>query len=203
MTLALLVANSNAAEKGFQALFDSKTFEGWEGNLEIFRIEKGEIIGGTLKERIPHNEFLCTKKEYEDFELRLSAKLIGEGNNAGIQFRSHRIPNHHEVKGYQCDMGAQPNQNIWGALYDESRRRKFLAVGDQEQVKRVFRPDDWNDFVIRCEGNRIQIWLNGFQTVDYIEKEKVAKAGVIGLQIHGGKPAEASYKNVRIKELNN
>lgn len=191
----------SADEEGFVKLFDGKTFKGWEGNLDIFRIEDQAIVGGTLEKRIPHNEFLCTKKEYGDFELRLKAKLAGQGNNAGIQFRSKRMPNHHEVIGYQCDMGGQPTQNIWGALYDESRRRKFLAVGDQDGVKKAFKPDAWNEFVIRCQGNRIQIWLNGFQTVDYIEKEDVAAKGIIGLQIHGGKPAEASYRDIRIKVL--
>ena len=178
-----------ADQDGFVSLFDGKTFAGWEGNLDHFRIEEGIIIAGTLKAPIPNNEFLCTEKEYGDFELRLQAKLVGEGRNAGIQFRSQRIPNHHEVIGFQCDMGSQPGQNIWGALYDESRRRKFLAVGDQAGIEKVFKDGDWNEFVIRCQGPQIQIWLNGFQTVDYTEKEEaISRTGIIGLQIHGGKP---------------
>lgn len=189
-------------DDGFVSLFDGKTFDGWEGNLKHFRIEEDAIVAGSLTERIPNNEFLCTKKEYENFELRLQAKLVGKGDNAGIQFRSQRIPNHHEVIGYQCDMGSAFGRKIWGAVYDESRRRKILAEGNQEKLLKVFKPDDWNQFVIRCEGNRIQVWLNGFQTVDYTEKdEKIAKKGIIGLQVHGGAPAEASYKAIRIKEL--
>jgi len=190
-----------ADQDEFTSLFDGETLGGWEGNLDIFRVADGAIVAGTLTEPIPHNEFLCTKKEYGDFELHLKAKLVGEGKNAGIQLRSKRIPNHHEVIGYQCDMGGQPAQNIWGALYDESRRRKFLAVAEQAGVQKAFKAGDWNEFVIRCQGKRIQIWLNGFQTVDYTEKEDVAKTGIIGLQIHGGKPAEASYKDLRIKVL--
>ena len=190
-------------EKGeFTPLFDGKTFYGWEGKLDVFRIEDGAIVGGSLKKPIPNNEFLCTEKQFGDFELRLKAKLVGKGNNAGIQFRSQRIPNHHEVIGYQCDMGFAGERNIWGALYDESRRRKMLAEGDQEKLAKALKKDDWNEFVIRCEGDRVQIWLNGEQTVDYIEKEpNIARKGIIGLQIHGGEPAEASYKDIRIKEL--
>ncbi len=63
------------------------------------------------------------------FELRLQAKLVGDGKNAGIQFRSQRIPNHHEVIGYQCDMGEMGNRSIWGSIYDESRRKKFICRG--------------------------------------------------------------------------
>ena len=197
-----VVSFADDKEAGFTPLFDGKSFAGWEGNLDVFRIEDGAIVAGNLKANIPRNEFLCTKEKFGDFELRLQAKLVGEGDNAGIQFRSKRIPNHHEVIGYQCDMGRAFGRNIWGALYDESRRRKVLAEGEQEQVQKAFKKDDWNEFRIRCEGPRIQIWLNGTQTVDFTDTdENIDRAGIIGLQVHGGKPAEAWYKNIRIKTL--
>ncbi len=189
-------------EKGFTPLFDGKTLAGWEGNTDAFRIEGGAIVAGNLKKPIPRNEFLCTKKTFGDFELRLKVKLVGEGDNAGVQFRSKRIPNHHEVIGYQCDMGAAFGRSVWGALYDESRRKKVLAEGEQDLVKKAFKPNDWNEFRIRSNGPRIQIWLNGQKTVDYTEQdENIDRSGVIGVQIHGGKPAEAWYKDIRIKIL--
>jgi len=43
------------AGKG-KRIFDGKTFAGWEGNREWFRIEDGAIVGGSLKKRIPWNE---------------------------------------------------------------------------------------------------------------------------------------------------
>jgi len=181
------------------ALFDGKAFAGWEGDLAIFRIQDGAIVGGTLAGRIARNEFLCTTKTYGDFELRLKVKLLGgEGANAGIQFRTKRIPNHHEVSGYQADMGT----GYWGALYDESRRNKVLKGPDQEKMKSVIKLDDWNDYVIRAQGPRIQIWVNGVQTVDYVEDDpKIETTGVIALQIHGGPPSEAWYKDIAIQEL--
>lgn len=189
-------------EPGFVSLFDGKSLSGWEGNTKIFRVDQHAVLAGTLDAPIANNEFLCTKREFGDFELRLQAKLVGDGKNAGIQFRSQRIPNHYEVIGYQCDMGISGADHIiWGALYDESRRRRFLAEGDQAHLAVALKPGDWNDFVIRCEGPRIQIWLNGYQAIDYTEAEDVARTGVIALQIHGGKPALASYRDIRIKEL--
>jgi hypothetical protein len=195
-------AKEEQVEEGFTALFDGKTLDGWEGKEGVFRVEKGAIIAGSLTENVKNNEFLCTKKDYGDFELRLEAKLVGPGENAGVQFRSERIPNHHEVIGYQCDMGLAAGKSIWGALYDESRRKKFLATGDDEILKKKVKADDFNEIVIRCEGPRIQLWVNGVQTVDYTETEaNIARTGKIALQIHGGKPAEASYRKIRIKEL--
>lgn len=202
-TLETAVAADDRLEPGFVSLFDGKTLDGWEGNLKMFRVEDGAIVAGTQKERIPNNEFLCTRKTYSDFELRLQAKLVGKGKNAGIQFRSKRIPNHHEVIGYQADIGVMKgNELIWGALYDESRRRKFLVIGDQAELQEAVRPDGWNDFIIRCEGPHIQIRVNGYLAADYVEKDPdIANSGIIGLQIHSGEPAEASYRNIRIKEL--
>ena len=45
------------------ALFDGRTLNGWEGNLKAFRVQDGAIGGGTLAERNPRNEFLCTQKD--------------------------------------------------------------------------------------------------------------------------------------------
>ena len=188
-----------AADDKGAALFDGKTFNGWEGNLSAFRIEDGAIVGGSLKQKVERNEFLCTTKEYGDFELRVTFKLLGEGVNAGIQFRTKRIPNHHEVSGYQADMG----EGYWGALYDESRRNKILAAPEKEAVAKIVKLNDWNEYVIRAEGKHIQQWLNGTKTVDYTETDDtVATTGVIALQIHGGPPSEAWYKNIAIKEIN-
>ncbi len=183
---------------GFVPIFDGKTFAGWEGNLDVFRIQDGAIIGGSLGRKVARNEFLCTTKEYSDFELRLQVKLLGKDANAGIQIRSRRIPDHHEMIGYQADMG----QHYWGCLYDESRRRRVLAHANREELDKVFRLADWNDYVIRCSGKRVQLWMNGYQTVDYTEPDDtIEQRGIIGLQIHGGPPSEAWYKNIRIKEF--
>lgn len=182
-------------------LFDGKTFEGWEGDTKkTWRIEEGAIVGGSLDAVVPRNEFLCTTKTYGDFELRLKFKLLGERDkvNAGVQFRTKRIPNHHEVIGYQADIG----QNYWGALYDESRRKKVLAQPAKEVLEKIVKHDEWNEYVIRCEGPRVRLWLNGTLTVDWTEKEgDIDRTGVIALQVHGGAKAKVFYKEIRIEEL--
>lgn len=194
-------SGEDGQEEGFRPLI-GETLAGWNGDPDWFRLEDGEVIAGSLERNIPHNFFLCSDAEYEDFELRLEARLEGPGNNAGIQFRTAKIPGSHEVSGYQADMGAAGDRPVWGALYDESRRRRMLAEPSAEAVREVLRPSDWNAFVIRCEGPRVRIWLNGLLTVDYTERDsKIARRGVIALQIHGGAPAEARYRNVRIRTL--
>jgi hypothetical protein len=198
MVFLLVEALAGAAEKGVR-LFDGKSFKGWEGNGKIFRIEKGAIVGGTLKQKIARNEFLCTKKTYKNFVLKLEVKLLGGPRaNAGIQIRTKRIPNHHEVIGYQADMGV----GWWGSLYDESRRRKVLAKADAALIKKILKAKDWNRYEIRCEGRRIRLYINDTLTVDYTEPDpKIPLEGVIAVQIHGGPPSEAWYRNIMIREL--
>jgi hypothetical protein len=197
LSAASLAADEGVEKSGAVVLFDGKSFEGWEGNPDAFRIENGAVVGGSLKDRVPRNEYLCTTKEYENFELRLKVKVLGQNPNAGIQIRSERVAGSNEMVGYQADVG----QVYWGCLYDE-RRHKLLAGPPVSEQGKLFNKDDWNDYVIRCEGRRIQLWLNGRQTVDYTEPDKsIPQTGVIGLQIHSGLPSESWYKDITLRQL--
>ena len=183
-------------------LFDGKSFAGWEGNTDsVWRIEDGAITAGSLDKKQEKNDFLATKKEFVDFDLSLKWKLEGtEGFvNGGVQFRSKRIPDHHEVSGFQADLGA----GFDGALYDESRRNKVLARPTTEVLEKARKPlGEWNEYRIRAQGQRIQIWLNGVQTVDYTETdESIAKKGIVAVQIHGNATSIVRYKDVAIEEL--
>jgi len=182
-------------------LFDGRSFDGWEGETQhTWHIKDGAVVGGTLAETVPHNDFLCTKKEFKNFDLRLKVKLNGTGFvNGGVQFHSQRLKDPaYEMAGFQADMG----EGYWGSLYDESRRNKALAHTHAVVIKRLVKTDDWNDYIIRCENSHIRLWLNGVLTVDYLETDQqIPMNGLIGLQIHGGGKSEASYKDVEIEEL--
>ena len=186
------------------SLFDGKSFAGWEGDFNWFRIEDGSIVAGSLEKEIPHNMFLCTTKEYEDFELKLEIKLVGPGDNSGVQFRSRRIPGGPEVSGYQADAGGPIGDFgvVWGSLYDEARRNRMLVTANQEEIKKVYRPHDWNKIVVKCQENHIQVWINGYRSVDYTEDdESIEKKGIIGFQLHAGAPTEARFRNIILTEL--
>ena len=183
-------------------LFDGRSFRGWEGDtVKTWRIENGSIVGGSLHETVPRNNFLCTRRSYSNFILRLKFKLIGNSGfvNAGVQFRSQRLTDPaHEMIGYQADIGPK----YWGSLYDESRRNKTLVLPDSVTMDRLVRKNDWNDFEIRCDNRQIKIFLNGELTVDYKEADQsLPQTGLIGLQIHGGGKAEVYYKDLMLTEL--
>ncbi len=182
-------------------LFDGQSFAGWEGETNrTWRVQGGALVGGSLAETVPHNDFLCTKRPYRNFILRLKVKLTGTGFvNGGIQLRSQRLKDPaYEMSGYQADMG----EGYWGSLYDESRRNKTLAHANALVVQHAVKPEQWNEYVIRCDGPHFRLWLNGVVTADYHEAEKdIPRDGYIGLQIHGGGKAEASYRDISIEEL--
>jgi hypothetical protein len=133
--------------------------------------------------------------------LKLKFKLTGEVGfiNGGVQFHSQRISDPpYEMTGYQADLG----KGYWASLYDESRRNKLLAVADSAKIKRLLRPNDWNDYEIHSQGRRIRILLNGEQTVDYTEADStIPQSGLIAFQVHGGGKVEVYYKDILLEEL--
>lgn len=186
-------------------IFDGKTFEGWEfrDNQQWFRVQDGAIVCGTLENDIPRNEFVTSAKEYGDFTFRAECKTGGSGANGGIQFRSVRAPadggSPSEMIGYQADM--TDTVAYWGAIYDESRRNRFVAEPPRELMESLYRPNDWNEYEIVCKENNVKLYLNGTLTVDYTETDAdIPLRGFIGLQVHGGPPAEIWYRNIRIEE---
>jgi len=210
--VAFTVANGDLRERARQlaktitvsgppvTLFDGRSLAGWEGDTNVWRVREGLIVGGFLTGN-PRNEFLATTRSYTNFAIRLDYKLVGSEGfvNSGVQFRSVRMTNPpNEMNGYQADIGA----GYSGCLYDESRRNTFLARAGQESIQRLEKTNDWNHYEVRCEGNHIQLWLNGEKTVDYTETDAtLPQRGLIGLQIHGGNKAEVSFRNIVIQEF--
>lgn len=200
LSAALALGEPPPKPESATPLFNGKSLEGWEiqkGEEPWWKVENGAIIGGSLNKSVPHNTFITLPKRYGDFELRLKVKTEGAKPNAGIQIRSERIPNHHEMIGYQADIGV----GYWGKLYDESRRRKIIGDYVNDAAAKAVK-DGWNTYRIRCEGPRIRLWLNGILTVDFTEADKaIPLTGLIALQAHGGKPFQVHYKDIRIEEL--
>lgn len=186
-----------------KSLFNGQDLTGWEMIADVFRVEDGAIVGGNFETGVDRNQFLTTKESFGNFYLRLECKIIDgptnarKDGNAGIQFRSVRVPNNHEMVGYQADMTS--DGSYWGHLYDESRRRCMLQTPPEELVKALWKPNDWNRYEILCQGKNIRLFLNGVETVNYTEEDdSIPLEGLIGLQIHAGGPARSYYRNIFI-----
>jgi len=183
-------------EEGFVPIFNGKDLTGWEGDSKLWIVENGLLVGRSPG--IKYNDFLATTKTYGDFVLRVEVRLVDNKGNTGVQFRSKRVPDSHEVAGYQADFA--PGWH--GKLYDEARRKKVLAAPKPKDLEKALKPTDWNAYEVRAVGNRITLTLNGVKTVEYEEADKdIPRTGVLAVQIHSGGPMEVQFRNLRIREL--
>ena len=226
---AALIAQTalvSGAEEGFVEIFNGKDLTGWEGNPTLWSVQDGVITGQTTADNSTKgNTFLIwTKGTVADFELRCSFKLTpGDSKgfaNSGIQYRSKVAnPANWVVHGYQADMEAGPAYT--GILYEEGGRgilaqrgekvvigadgKKQVAgsVGDAAEIGASIKKGDWNDYVIIAQGNHLQQFINGKQTMDMVDEElaKRAMSGILALQLHAGPPMMAQFKNIRLKKL--
>lgn len=182
-----------AAEHGFKPIVNWKNLDGWDGDPRLWSVRNGVIVGSTDGVPIQQNSFLITKKSYANFILRAECKL--RNHNSGIQFRSEALPNW-VVRGYQADMA---EDSYWGSIYEEKGTRGILVDGWKGKAEKVVKAQDWNQYEILCDGDHIQLKLNGLVTADLHDSAR--KEGIIALQLHAGPPMEVEFRNLRIKVL--
>jgi len=191
----LLVAFAAAAfaENGFTPLFNGKNLDGWDGDPRLWSVKDGMIVGSTEGVTLEHNEFLISKKTYSNFVLRAEMKL--RNHNSGIQFRSQALPEW-VVAGYQADAA---ENNYWGCIYEEKGKRGILVNGWKDKAEKIVKLKDWNSYEIQCDGDHIQVKLNGVVTADL--HDSASLTGVVAFQLHRGPPMQAFFRNVEIKIL--
>lgn len=184
-----------APQLKFVPLFNGKNLDGWQGDTDLWHVERGEIVGSTEKKTIPTNSFLATTKHYKNFVLKLKFKLTN--HNSGVQFRS-RLLKDFVVTGYQADIA---DTGITGMLWDEEGRGQLQRMAAEEVAKHL-NADGWNEYVITADGPHITMAINGFTVVDYTEKSGAGTSeGVIALQLHTGPPMKVEFKEIEIAEL--
>lgn len=205
-----------AEEKGWNALFDGKSLDGWKrnGGFATYKVEDGAIVG-TTADGSP-NTFLC-KGPFADFILEFEV-LCDNELNSGVQIRSHaygaeparevkakgkRAGQKGVVYGYQCEISASEGGNA-GNFWDEARRNRWLDdFSNKPEARKAFKNGEWNRYRIVAQGNRIRSWVNGVPCADF--RDETDASGFIGLQVHGIKkgtgPYHVRWRNLRIREL--
>ncbi|HYE19452.1 MAG TPA: DUF1080 domain-containing protein [Tepidisphaeraceae bacterium] len=174
---------------GFVQIFNGTDLAMWYGDMSIWKVDNGEIVGKSEK-GLKKNDFLKSKFEVGDFRLIVDVKLTPNTANSGIQFRS--IPwKGHEMKGYQADMG----KGWWGKIYEESGRGLLAKKDGDAFVK----PGEWNTYEIVAVGPNVLTALNGNLCSELEEDREGARVGIFGLQVHSGGPTEVRFKNLRLE----
>jgi type 1 glutamine amidotransferase len=189
------------ASEGWVALFNGKNLDGWsqKNGTATYRVEDGQIIGKTA-EGSP-NSFLCSEQEFADFELTFEVKN-DPGLNSGVQIRSLSKADYKDgrVHGPQVEIETALGES--GYIYSEGTGRGWITK--QQPIKDAYQNDQWNRFVVRAQGDRIQTWVNGRAIADIRDSESSRK-GFIGLQVHGIKketgPFEVRWRDIRVRPL--
>jgi hypothetical protein len=198
-------AKTNSDEKGFVALFDGKSLNGWKlarGHGPGYVVKDGTIVcpadgGGNL----------FTEKEYSNFVFRFEFKTSPGGNNGvGIRapFEGDAAYQGMEIQilddGHEMYKGKIKSEQHHGSVYDliPARTGYLKPAGE------------WNQEEIMAQDNRIRVTLNGVIILDAdlgIVREEAAlkkhpgiknKTGHIGFLGHG---SLVEFRNIRVKAL--
>ncbi len=215
-----LIAMAGCATAGgsgkWISLFDGKSLKGWEqlNGTASYKVEDGTIIGRTV-EGSP-NSFLCSKKQFADFELEFDV-MCDTGLNSGVQVRS-RPKNAKDLAAEGVSAGNNKEGEIEsspgqaGYIYGEATVHKWISSepkSDDPKVNQhsIYKNDRWNHFRVVAKGANIHTFINGVKIGDITHQEiyKTHPKGVIGLQVHGIKagsgPYKVAWKNIRIRPI--
>ena len=216
--LGLLRLVAGAADGDFRAIFNGRDLTGWEGDRRFWKVADGCIRGETRFAALPvENTFLIYRGGVvKDFELRVKFRL--QNGNSGVQYRARDLGKY-RVTGYQAEI--ENKQGKAGFLYEEKGRGWLVRVGEKVEAgpagkprvtgalatpqaliaQGYYRMRDWNEYRIVARGNRVQHFLNGFQTVELTDNDPARRAleGLLALQIHAGPPMTVEFKDILLK----
>ncbi|MFM8271825.1 MAG: DUF1080 domain-containing protein [Gemmata sp.] len=188
--------------------------DNWEGRADIWKLDaKAKSVVGETKEDPKYNTFFCSKKKYGDFELSCKVKLVGAVGNSGFQIRSERFDKDDpankqpfRVRGPQVDIG----KGYWGSLYGEGVGGMMKAT-TPEQIKKVVKETEVNDYYILAKGTKITIKINGETMIDQEfaklpgkDPKDAPKEGIIAFQAHGGyAKMRIEFTDIKFTDLSN
>ena len=189
--LAYALGSSALAGDGFDKLFNGKNLHGWEGDSRLWTVSRGVLSGSTRGESLPGGALLAASNRYTDFILK--ARVHAVSHEAGIVFRAELLPGA-IAAGYEAAMA----EGRWGAVSDAAAG-SVLSNSLAGSPDPVVKAGEWNDYEIRCEGPRVQIFLNGRLTATL--PDAALRGGAVALRLGSGAPVEARFRDIKIQVL--
>lgn len=206
LSIAYFMCGFPAHSKNAQwlELFNGKDLEGWHNP---YPHGQARAADGVIELVANKKFFLAYNHMVSNFEMRAEIKLPVGKANSGILFRSQKRENG-TMFGYQAEVDGSDRR--WsGGLYDEGRRgwihpkkpieNPYNSKNWNQEKIDAFKRNKWNHYKIRCEGENIQIWVNGIKTTDL--KDKTDKKGFIAIQHHGEEGQVYRFRKLKLLEL--
>ena len=193
-------------EPGWKDLFNGKDLSGFtqRNGSATYEVVDGTILGTTAKGS--PNSFLCTDKKYGDFELMFEVKCHNR-LNSGVQIRSKTKNDDpkQRVNGPQIEIESSGAKGAEaGYVYGEACYG-WMTPENSRKPHKHFKDGEWNKYLVKAKGSRIQVWINGEQVSDLVHEKAFEShpSGFIGLQVHGvgnRGPFTVAWRNLKIRE---
>jgi hypothetical protein len=66
-----------------------------------------------------------------------------------------------------------------------------------DEVKKFFKPGEWNEMMVTAKGRNVTVHVNGVQTAQ-LRDDPGRTEGYIALQLHGSQDVEVWFKDIEI-----
>jgi hypothetical protein len=179
----------------WELLFNGKDLTGWVnvGN-EKWVVEDGTLHGVAVTKGYG---YLQTERKFGNFHLSFKFKCEGDGNS-GVFFHVQFKPGTADVTvGPQFEIDCAIGRHT-GGVYTQKRQWIVWPAPENETV---VRHNEWNEYLIKVEGNRFVSRLNGVTLVDYTDPKPETTEGPIALQLHSGGQGNMRFKDIMIRDL--
>ncbi|MEV0807281.1 ThuA domain-containing protein [Micromonospora sp. NPDC050200] len=179
-------------ETGYTALYNGST-TGWsQAGPGSFTNSDATLtsVGGM-------GLYWYSAKQFTNYSLKLDWKLAGDDNSGVfVGFPPSSDPWSAVNNGYEVQIDAtDATDRTTGAVYT------FKSADIAARDAALNPPGEWNTYELLVEGERLQVFLNGVKINDFTNTDPARSlAGHIGIQNHGTGD-DASFRNIRIKEL--
>ena len=176
------------------SLFNGKDLTGWNPvGAEKWTVEDGAIHGVGVSKGYG---YLQTDKDYKDFDLAIRFKCESDGNS-GVFFHTRFKPGTADVsQGMQFEIDRVLTHHT-GGLYGDGRG--WIAWPSPE-YEAVLRPTDWNEYLLKVDGNHYVGRLNGVVIIDFTDPSPKSFDGTIALQLHAGGKGDMRFKDISIRD---
>lgn len=188
-------------DSGWVELINGKDFTGWRAseNKETWSYTEGVFQAfGKRSHLFYEGEEL--KDGFKNFEIEAWVKTFKLANS-GIFFHTK----YQEIGwpgGFEIQVN---NSHIGEGDYIEYKKQGSL-YGVRNLYKAFSRDSGWVNMRARVDNNRVQVWLNGMKTVDYVQPEtpqsgiRRLSKGTFALQGHDVL-SKSQYKSFRVRRL--